>query len=72
MRNDLFTKQPLCVLCVEQGRVRVATIRDHIRPLAEGGQDIEANTQGLCQQCSDEKTADEARRGIRRAWPGGL
>jgi 5-methylcytosine-specific restriction endonuclease McrA len=47
--------------------VRLATIRDHIVPLAEGGQDIESNVQPLCQTCSDIKTQAEAARGRHRA-----
>lgn len=66
LRQRLFDKDPYCILCRAQGRTRLATIRDHIVPLGEGGQDIEANTQGLCQWCSDEKTHAEATRGIRR------
>jgi len=66
LRKQLFDKQPLCVACQKQGLVRVATIPDHIQPLAEGGQDIEANTQALCQACSDAKSAAEAQRGIQR------
>jgi 5-methylcytosine-specific restriction protein A len=66
LRKRLFDKNPLCVVCQQQGKVRVATIRDHIIPLAEGGQDIESNTQGLCVQCSDTKTRAESLRGVGR------
>lgn len=64
-RARLFSNNPLCVECERQGRVSVATIRDHIKPLAEGGEDVEENTQGLCQECSDAKTAAESKRGRR-------
>jgi 5-methylcytosine-specific restriction protein A len=47
--------------------VQVATIRDHIVPLAEGGLDAESNIQALCQACSDAKTETEARRGMSRS-----
>jgi 5-methylcytosine-specific restriction protein A len=47
--------------------VEVATVRDHVVPLAEGGLDAEVNTQALCQTCSDAKTQDEARRGMQRS-----
>lgn len=66
MRDRLFDKQPLCVHCLQVGRTRVATIRDHVIPLAEGGRDDETNEQPLCQECSDIKTAAEALRGMRR------
>jgi 5-methylcytosine-specific restriction enzyme A len=67
LRKALFDRQPLCVECQRQGRLSIATIRDHVIPLAEGGQDIESNTQPLCQSCSDAKTARESARGRRRA-----
>ncbi|HTE42413.1 MAG TPA: HNH endonuclease signature motif containing protein [Steroidobacteraceae bacterium] len=62
-RERLFREHPLCAICIAAGRVRAATIRDHIKALAEGGQDVEENTQGLCQGCSDTKTKGESRRG---------
>lgn len=66
LRNQLFDRQPLCVLCQRVGRVTVATIRDHIVPLAFGGKDVEANVQPVCARCHDAKTADESKRGIGR------
>ena len=67
-RARLFSKQPLCVLCLAHGRVTVATTRDHRVNLAEGGLDIEENTQPICDDCHDAKTAEERRRGIKRWW----
>lgn len=66
-REILFNEQPLCVECLKLDRVSVATIRDHIIPLAEGGEDIPENTQPLCQACSDAKTKEESKRGRRNA-----
>ena len=57
---------PLCAECERNGRVSVATIRDHIVPLAEGGTDDPENIQGLCQACSDAKTEREIARGVAR------
>lgn len=65
-RAELFTREPLCRMCVAAGRVREATIRDHIKPLAEGGEDVDSNVQPLCGPCSDAKTKGERARGIRR------
>jgi 5-methylcytosine-specific restriction protein A len=62
----LFDQQPLCVLCLEAGRVTIATIADHLVPLAEGGPDTEANTQPLCKACHDVKSQAEAARGRTR------
>lgn len=66
LRGRLFSKQPLCVKCLEQDRITLATIRDHVVPLAEGGVDDETNEQALCRECSDAKTAIESARGKRR------
>lgn len=66
MRARLFKREPLCRACRKQGRVTLATIRDHVVPLAEGGVDDETNEQPLCQVCSDEKTSEEAKRGVQR------
>lgn len=68
MRADLFARDPLCAECKRQGRVTLATQRDHIKPLAEGGADTDDNVQGLCAPCHDAKSKTEAARGVRRAW----
>lgn len=67
MRQALFTRQPLCVECEKAGRVTLATQRDHIVPLTEGGEDTDENTQGLCRPCHDEKSLGERLRAQRRA-----
>ena len=67
LRALLFSQQPLCVQCQAEGRITVATIRDHIQPLEEGGPDTQANCQPLCQAHSDAKTAAESRRGHARS-----
>jgi 5-methylcytosine-specific restriction protein A len=58
LRYQLARTQPFCARC----HVEVATIRDHIVPLWEGGLDVETNTQALCQTCHDAKTAGETKR----------
>lgn len=63
MRAALFRRCPLCVECQRQGRVTLATQRDHIIPLAEGGADDETNEQGLCIECHDIKSKAERMRG---------
>ena len=67
-RDALFAREPLCRLCRQAGRTTIATIRDHIIPLAEGGLEgtIE-NEQPLCLDCSTAKTRHESQRGQRRA-----
>jgi 5-methylcytosine-specific restriction enzyme A len=66
-RARLFRDSPLCAECERQGRVRLATQRDHIKPLFEGGTDDASNEQGLCDACHLEKTLAEAARARRRA-----
>jgi len=68
MRDRLFMSNPLCVECERLGRVTLATQRDHIKPLAEGGTDDDDNVQGLCVDCHEAKSKAEAARGASRAW----
>lgn len=63
MREDLFMREPLCAECKQAGRVTLATQRDHIIPLFEGGPDDETNEQGLCVPCHETKSLAEAQRG---------
>jgi len=65
-RTRLFQRQPLCEPCQQQGRLTVATLRDHRIPLAEGGTEDEANEQAICYRCHVEKTHAESRRGRAR------
>jgi len=69
-RAELFARDPLCAECRRQGVVTLATQRDHVIPLEEGGQDVAANTQGLCEPCHDAKSKAERARGLRR-WAAG-
>lgn len=62
LRADLFRRQPLCVHCLKRGLVAPSTQRDHIVPVGEGGPDIEANTQALCDACHDVKSKAESAR----------
>lgn len=70
MRKALFDADPLCAECKRQGRVTLATQRDHIKSLAEGGADDHTNVQGLCDDCHEVKSLQEALRGRRRAGAG--
>lgn len=66
-RKALFEADPLCAMCKAKGVVRLATQRDHIIPLSEGGEDVPENTQGLCSEHHDEKSLAERLRAQRRA-----
>ena len=70
MRAELFTRNPLCVECERQGRVTLATQRDHIVSLEEGGKDDDTNVQGLCHACHDVKSLAERLRGRGRGRGG--
>ena len=37
MREQELKEQPLCVYCLEEGRVTAATEIDHVKPLSLGG-----------------------------------
>jgi 5-methylcytosine-specific restriction enzyme A len=65
IRATLFMRQPLCVTCEVQGLVVLATQRDHIVPLMDGGADDDTNTQGLCHACHEAKSLAEALRARR-------
>lgn len=61
-RAELFKRNPLCVNCQKKGITRLATERDHVIPLFEGGTDDTNNTVGLCNPCHKEKTQQESNR----------
>jgi 5-methylcytosine-specific restriction enzyme A len=65
LRASLYGRQPFCAICGEL-LMPWRFIRDHIVPLAEGGQDTEANTQAICPDCSAAKSQAEAQRGQAR------
>ena len=67
LRRALFMREPLCRVCAGKGEVATATIRDHIRPLAEGGTDEDSNVQPICATCHQAKVEQESARGQRRA-----
>jgi len=66
LRRVLFEREPLCRPCAAAGRTTLATIRDHIIPVAEGGTEDEANIQPICEDCHDAKVQAESARGARR------
>lgn len=69
MRKELFEREPLCRACrlKPHPMFTVATQRDHIRSLEEGGTDTDDNVQPLCHDCHREKSLAEALRGRRGA-----
>lgn len=70
LRAELFQRDPLCAECKKHGRIALATQRDHVVPLEEGGSDDDGNVQGLCLPCHDAKSKAERVRGLQRSWAG--
>jgi 5-methylcytosine-specific restriction protein A len=59
IRKRHFQQNPLCVMCEAAGRIKLAQELDHIVALANGGEDVPENRQGLCRECHDAKTRNE-------------
>lgn len=49
----------LCEHCLAKGLDRTASVVDHVKALANGGEDIDSNTQNLCHPCHAIKTAQD-------------
>ncbi len=62
-RARQLRREPLCRECQQSGRVTVATVVDHITPLAQGGERYDlANLQSLCGPCHSAKSIREGSR----------
>ena len=64
----------LCELCQAEGRVRLATVVDHIVALVNGGDDTDGNTQNLCDPHHEAKTRADLGQRVRPTidsdgWP---
>ena len=62
-RTRFLKVQPLCVKCLERGRLEKAAVVDHIVP-HRGDRELfwnENNWQALCKSCHDTKTMTEDR-----------
>jgi 5-methylcytosine-specific restriction protein A len=49
----------LCEMCLDEGTTRLATVVDHITPLALGGEDVDRNTRNLCDPHHLKVTAEQ-------------
>lgn len=56
-RRRLERTGGLCEHCLEEGRTELATVVNHIVPLARGGEDVDDNTENLCARHDAEVTA---------------
>lgn len=61
LRNSVLADEPCCRMCVEQGRVTIATMVDHIQPVrvAPWLRLVRSNLQPLCDACHRVKTRAE-------------
>jgi 5-methylcytosine-specific restriction endonuclease McrA len=69
-REQVLSKQPLCVICLKDKRITPARVVDHIKPHKGDGSlffDLD-NLQSLCKSCHDRKTAKEDGRWKRKVY----
>ncbi len=59
LRKRRLQAEPLCRICLALGRTTLATVPDHIKPLARGGEDVDDNVRCLCADCHDQVTRHE-------------
>ena len=62
-RTFYLKRHPLCVGCVDEGRITPATVVDHIIP-HKGNKELfwdESNWQALCASCHSRKTMKETK-----------
>lgn len=71
-RRRMARTNGLCEMCMADGHTTLATVVDHVVPLARGGDDVDANTRNLCDRHHEQVTAtqfgrvDRSRRGVDR------
>jgi 5-methylcytosine-specific restriction protein A len=58
-KRRLARSKGLCEPCLEEGRTTVATVVNHKIPLAQGGPDVDENTENLCARHDDIVTAQQ-------------
>lgn len=58
-RKRLSRSNGLCERCLEKGITRLATVVNHITPLAHDGDDVDENTENLCAECDKIVTAEQ-------------
>lgn len=59
LRKRRLRNEPLCRMCKAEGRVTAASVPDHIKPLALGGEDVDENIRCLCADHHDQVTREE-------------
>lgn len=60
LRARRLANEPFCRDCKEQdGLLVLATVPDHILPLAQGGEDVDENVRCLCDRHHRIRTAEQ-------------
>ena len=62
-RDAHIAANPLCEMCMKDGRLTPSTQSDHIVPRRRGGSEFWSNRQALCASCHSKKTMKELRNG---------
>jgi 5-methylcytosine-specific restriction protein A len=65
LRKQRLEAEPLCRDCKTEGKVRPATVPDHIKPLAHGGTDTDDNIRCLCAEHHRIRTAEQFNRRLK-------
>lgn len=66
VRSLKLSADPLCEECKRQGRIKEASMVDHIVPIKKGGARLDMdNLQSLCRPCHNRKTATEHNSSVR-------
>lgn len=56
--HSIRAEEPLCIICLQEGRTTPSQMVDHIHPISKGGSKWErSNLQALCHKCHNKKTA---------------
>lgn len=66
-REQVLGRNPVCAVCLVEGRVTVATITHHIVPLSEGGSNRADNLLPVCKDCHDRLHSARGQELLRRA-----
>jgi 5-methylcytosine-specific restriction protein A len=59
LRIQRLAREPMCRDCRAKGILRLASVPDHIIPLAQGGTDTDNNVRCLCDECHRKRTAEQ-------------
>ncbi len=62
VRKRQLARQPLCEMCMRQGRMTPADQVHHVKPLSKGGTNAPSNLMSVCAPCHSGITAREGGR----------